>query len=416
MPHNQGDYYQPFQGSWNNHVPPDPAEMGNSNSSVAIHGQGHPTVPPGFLASNFDIPYYQPGRNGHPYSTIQSAPPSFAAPSMSPLAHRASVPNMRLAHHAQHGMAIGHGAPPHFHAPANPGFWQVPPHPPSTPVGMPQTAPTIHSSNVNHPPSPIYNGSSPRQESNLFPTFDGVLMSRVNSYSSAVSSPSDKSYYTPISGSEGCDYFAHDRELRSVSATVGGHYPRVDALPSYASSGPMPATISLSRIQGERLSLKAEAAPSVTDSEPASPAMSIHSSPAPVVKPEYPSPQCHQQSSPVASNPHGSTTHPEDYRAAVVNDASHPSRGDSSSFTGLRPCALNDSEEDEDKYATEDDHDDDDFHLNPRRSKGTGRKQKKGLNSSRNKKKKKRSGCSPTRQHLGAHVLSWGFFIAPPAP
>ncbi|BEJ15073.1 hypothetical protein CspHIS471_0408400 [Cutaneotrichosporon sp. HIS471] len=397
MPHNQGDYYPPFQGSWNNHVPPDPVEMGNGNNSVAIQGQGHPTVPPGFLASNFDIPYYHPGRNAHPYSTVQSAPPSLPAPSLPPLAHRASVPSMRLAHHAQQGMAIGHGAPPHFHAPANPGFWQVPPHPPSTPVGMSQTAPTLDASNVNLPPSPIYNGSSPRQESNLFQPFDGVLMSRVNSYSSAVSSPSDRSYYTPISGSEGGDYFAHDRELRSVSATVGGHYPRVDALPSYASSAPMPGTISLSRIQGERLSLKVEpAAPSVTDSEPASPAMSIHSSPAPVVKPEYPSPQSHQLSSPVASNPHGSPAHPEGYGAAFVNDAPHPPRGDSSSFTPLRPYALNDSEEDDDNYVTDDDHDDDDFHLNPPKGKGTGRKQKKkGLNSSRNKKKKKRSGCSP---------------------
>lgn len=282
MPHTQG-YFHADQGYWNVSVAnPHSQPQGNS----PIHG--HTTGPPTFASSTFDIPYYPPARSHQSYhSTVQAVPPSLPAPNIAPLAHRTSTANIRFAQHAQQGVALGHGPPPPFSGSPSPSYWHVPQQALSVPVGMPQT---VHSPTFNLPPSPIDIAGGPRQESTLLSPYDNTLMSRCTSHSSMVSSPSDGSYYTPTSARGGADYFGHDRELRNVSATVGGHYSRVDGS-SFDSSGPMPGTINLSRIQEGKPPFKFESAPSVTDSEGGSPVLSIHSSPGPSVKVKYCSPQ-----------------------------------------------------------------------------------------------------------------------------
>jgi hypothetical protein len=230
---------------------------------------------------------------------------------------------MRFSQHGQQGMALGHGPPPHFPGPPTPSYWQVPQPPLGTPVGLAHAVP----SPTFILPNPIDVCGGSRPEHNLLPPFDG-LMSRTTSHSSMVSSPSE-SCYTPMSSQESNDYFAHGRELRSVSAS--SHY-RHDAGWGF-SAQPLAGTISLSRIQEGRVPVKHEPAPSVTDSEAGTPAPSIHpsvhSSPSVPVKAEYHSPHYAQLSSPVGSvgSIHESPTYSGQFHATDARDIPYATPG-----------------------------------------------------------------------------------------
>ncbi|KLT44334.1 hypothetical protein CC85DRAFT_326482 [Cutaneotrichosporon oleaginosum] len=290
---------------------------------------------------------------------------------MPPLGPRAAPVNMRFPQH----MALEH-------APMTPSYWQVTSQTIVTP-GLPQTPQTGTTSVFELPPTPGDLVSGPQHESHLNTPYNAALMSRANSHSSGASSPNGSPYYTPTSIQDS-DYFN-----RGIPTATGGHYSHGVAPTDFGPSGPMSGTINLSHIQDSRHAIKFRSTKSVTESEPGTPAPSIHSSPV-RVKTEYPSPQSNQSSSPavsVSSHLHSSPPRLSQSGSASARDAPSSTPELSSSRTTQSPNFRSNSVEDEDDYVTQDDGDDDDFRpisaQRKKKKKGSPRRRRNTATSTR---------------------------------